>query len=173
MARATITGKKNGETGAQDFARASRLSPNVGGDVGVQGEEGGPGAGRAKLRLSRGFPCRLAYGVIPYDWFPRRRHRPPKKERRHRLARFLLGRVGARRMWGVTLEGRAKRSPGSGGASPYLNRGFSYRFTLRLSTAAIAAARWPAMTCQTFSDAFITPAAPAPFSASESALPAS
>ncbi len=23
------------------------------------------GAGRAKLRLSRGFPCRLAYGVIP------------------------------------------------------------------------------------------------------------
>ena len=35
-----------------------------GGGVGGQGEEGGPGAGRAKLRLSRGFPCRLAYGVM-------------------------------------------------------------------------------------------------------------
>ena len=65
MACGTIAGRKNGETGAQGFARARRRSPNVGGDFGGQGEEGGPGAGRAKLRLSRGFPCRLAYGVIP------------------------------------------------------------------------------------------------------------
>ena len=67
MARATIA-KKEGRNGRKVLVRPRRTlaeSPNVGGDVGVQGEEGGPGAGRAKLRLSRGFPCRLAYGVIP------------------------------------------------------------------------------------------------------------
>ncbi len=154
-------------------------SPNVGVTLECRASEGGPGAGRATLRLSRGScrvgaspmvcplglvtspkklppkkfvasPCgighssgkerakraraRFLFGRVgrspnvgragrrkprprrelPYlrRGFRERvgaRDRSRKKERRHTRARFLLGRVDARRMWGVTLEGRAKR----------------------------------------------------------------
>ncbi len=37
------------------------------------------GAGRAKLRLSRGFPGRFAYGVIPTGLVSSPKKLPPKK----------------------------------------------------------------------------------------------
>ena len=37
-----------------------------GGRIASQDDTGSSGAGRAKLRLSRGFPCGLVYGITPY-----------------------------------------------------------------------------------------------------------
>ena len=110
--------KKNGETGSQGSCSAeSTLAEMLGGDVGVQGEAGSPGSGGASPYLSRGFR-RSPYGVIPYDWFlaediasrSRFMARATIAEKRTaKRARTFSAASDARRMWGVALEGRAKR----------------------------------------------------------------
>jgi hypothetical protein len=57
------------------------------------------GAGRAKLRLSRGFPRYLAYDVIPYR---------------------MVDQSTKEFMGGHPARQDDPESPGSGGASPYL-----------------------------------------------------
>ena len=71
----------------------------LGGRVTRQDHAESPGAGRAKLRLSRGFPCCLAHGVAPTTW-------------------SAMGRVG---VWALGHIARQDHpgSPGSDGASPY------------------------------------------------------
>jgi hypothetical protein len=94
-----------------------------------------PGAGRAKLRLSRGFPLGPARKRHPPQilaWIISRR--PTKSVAFSRYAFFFLTSQWPLRSWStqktdlwggdVVGEGDA-RSPGSGGASPYLRRGTS------------------------------------------------
>ena len=57
-----------------------------------------PGAGRAKLRLSRGFPRCFAQDVIPYN---------------------LVNQLTKEFMGGRVIRQDHAESPGSGGASPY------------------------------------------------------
>ena len=91
--------KKNGETGSQGSCSAeSTLAEMLGGDVGVQGEAGSPGSGGASPYLRRGFRRSrfMARATIA-------------EKRTAKRARTFSAASDARRMWGVALEGRAKR----------------------------------------------------------------
>jgi hypothetical protein len=80
---------------------------------------GSSGAGRAKLRLSRGFPRRTRQATSPplNHSFERPPHaRPLPKDRKRVTRKFTIGSRAAgndqiiqRGFWGMTLSGEAKR----------------------------------------------------------------
>ena len=81
-----------------------------------RGDPGSVGAGRAKLRLSRGFHLRLPYHANPHEFCESNR------------LTVLRPWLGPRIFVGDdVLEQGYPESPGSGGASPYLRRGAPLR----------------------------------------------
>jgi hypothetical protein len=93
------------------------------GDAEGQVNAESPGAGRAKLRLSRGLSRRRVYGVTPQK-------SGASVDRESRIP--MIKPPGASREKRETDGGDAEgqvnaESPGSGGASPYLSRGLSRR----------------------------------------------